>query len=112
LSARAESSSGSSHFAATLASTTHFIARHARSRAVRRPGTGVVRIHPIPRSPGSRHDLLRNPDARACLILEELGGYCALFDGTPYRPMLRTGGLLCTPDRDRWRSVHEALLGS
>jgi fructose-1,6-bisphosphatase/inositol monophosphatase family enzyme len=49
--------------------------------------------------------------AAGCLILEELGGYCALFDGTPYRPTLHTGGLLCAPDRDRWSRIHEALLG-
>ncbi|MGN6489338.1 MAG: inositol monophosphatase family protein [Devosia sp.] len=37
-----------------------------------------------------------------CLIAEEAGGYVARFDGSPYLPQHREGGLIITTDRDTW----------
>jgi fructose-1,6-bisphosphatase/inositol monophosphatase family enzyme len=37
-----------------------------------------------------------------CLISEEAGGYVARFDGSPYLPQHREGGLLIATDRDNW----------
>jgi fructose-1,6-bisphosphatase/inositol monophosphatase family enzyme len=37
-----------------------------------------------------------------CLIAEEAGGYAARFDGSPYRPEHREGGLIITTDRNNW----------
>jgi len=37
-----------------------------------------------------------------CLIAEEAGGYVARFDGSPYRPEHREGGLIIAPDRNTW----------
>lgn len=45
------------------------------------------------------------------LLHQEAGGYSAHLDGSPYRPSNTTGGLLCTPDRDSWLLVREALYG-
>ena len=36
------------------------------------------------------------------LISQEAGGYAARFDGSPYLPIHRGGGLLVAPDRDTW----------
>ncbi len=30
------------------------------------------------------------------------GGYSARYDGSPYSPLHRAGGLLCTPDEESW----------
>lgn len=48
--------------------------------------------------------------AAGCLVVEELGGVCALLDGTRYRPTLHAGGLMCAPDRATWDQLHDALL--
>lgn len=45
------------------------------------------------------------------LIHREAGGFSAHYDGTPYRPTQRTGGLLYAPDEASWHAVREALLG-
>ena len=37
-----------------------------------------------------------------CLISAEAGGYVARFDGSPYLPSHRDGGLLIASDRDTW----------
>lgn len=36
------------------------------------------------------------------LIVEEAGGYMARFDGSPYRPEHRSGGLIGAADRETW----------
>ena len=46
------------------------------------------------------------------LLHREAGGYCAHFDGTPYRSADRDGGLLYAPDRESWGALYETLLGS
>jgi fructose-1,6-bisphosphatase/inositol monophosphatase family enzyme len=43
------------------------------------------------------------------LLHREAGGYCAHFDGTPYRSTDRDGGLLYAPDRDSWLALYETL---
>ena len=37
-----------------------------------------------------------------CLISQEAGGYVARFDGSPYLPNHRDGGLIVATDRDAW----------
>ncbi len=44
------------------------------------------------------------------LLHREAGGYSARFDGSPYLPTHRDGGLICAPDRDSWEAVRHALL--
>ena len=44
------------------------------------------------------------------LLHREAGGYAARFDGSPYLPTHRDGGLICAPDRDSWEAVRHALL--
>ncbi len=44
------------------------------------------------------------------LLHREAGGFSARFDGTPYRPGLFTGGMICTPDKASYVSLREALL--
>jgi len=46
------------------------------------------------------------------LLHQEAGGYSAHFDGSPYRPANRSGGLILAADRASWEAVCEALLGS
>jgi fructose-1,6-bisphosphatase/inositol monophosphatase family enzyme len=50
--------------------------------------------------------------AAGWLIYREAGGYTAHFDGSPYRPVNRGGGLISAPDRESWQAVRDALLGS
>ena len=45
------------------------------------------------------------------LLHQEAGGYSAQFDGTPYRPTVTEGGLICTPDETSWHALHQAVLG-
>jgi fructose-1,6-bisphosphatase/inositol monophosphatase family enzyme len=49
--------------------------------------------------------------AAGWLIHREAGGYTAHFDGSPYRPENREGGLISAPDETSWRAVRDALLG-
>lgn len=46
------------------------------------------------------------------LMHQEAGGYCAHFDGTPYRPDDEEGGLLYAPDRDSWQALYDTLLAA
>jgi fructose-1,6-bisphosphatase/inositol monophosphatase family enzyme len=48
--------------------------------------------------------------AAGWLLHREAGGYSAHFDGTPYLPTHRTGGLICAPDRASWQAARDALL--
>ncbi len=48
--------------------------------------------------------------AAGWLIHREAGGYTAHFDGSPYRPVNRSGGLISAPDQQTWHAVREALL--
>jgi fructose-1,6-bisphosphatase/inositol monophosphatase family enzyme len=48
--------------------------------------------------------------AAGWLIHREAGGYTAHFDGSPYRPVDRGGGLISAPDKDSWQALREALL--
>ncbi|WP_134499153.1 inositol monophosphatase family protein [Microvirga pakistanensis] len=50
--------------------------------------------------------------AAGWLIHREAGGYTAHFDGSPYRPVDRGGGLISAPDRDSWQRLRDALLPS
>ncbi|MEN0075072.1 MAG: inositol monophosphatase family protein [Paracraurococcus sp.] len=50
--------------------------------------------------------------AAGWLLHREAGGHSAQFDGTPYRPMARSGGLICAPDAASWAAAREALLHS
>lgn len=49
--------------------------------------------------------------AAGWLLHREAGGFSAHYDGTPYRPVNRSGGLLYAPDEVSWRAAREALLG-
>ena len=44
------------------------------------------------------------------LLHREAGGFSAMFDGSPYRPTVHAGGLICAPDQESWRSLRAALL--
>lgn len=64
---------------------------------------------------GHCHILLYNKlmpwdHAAGWLLHREAGGYSAHFDGTPYRPTQRTGGLICAPDEASWHVAREGLL--
>lgn len=48
--------------------------------------------------------------APGVLLHAEAGGYSAMLDGSPYSPLIHSGGLICTPDRDSWFALREALL--
>jgi fructose-1,6-bisphosphatase/inositol monophosphatase family enzyme len=48
--------------------------------------------------------------AAGWLIHREAGGYTAHFDGSPYRPANRSGGLISAPDETSWRAVRDALI--
>ena len=49
--------------------------------------------------------------AAGWLLHREAGGYAAHFDGAPYKPTHRTGGLLYAPDAGSWHAARKALLG-
>jgi fructose-1,6-bisphosphatase/inositol monophosphatase family enzyme len=64
---------------------------------------------------GHCHVLLYNTlhpwdHAAGWLLHQEAGGYSAHFDGSPYRPTHRSGGLLLAPDRGSWEEIHRMLL--
>lgn len=44
-----------------------------------------------------------------CLISAEAGGYVARFDGSPYLPSHRGGGLLIASDRDTWNLLRSEV---
>jgi len=44
------------------------------------------------------------------LLHQEAGGYSARLDGSPYRPTVSDGGLICAPDRASWEAVRRTLL--
>lgn len=44
-----------------------------------------------------------------CLIAEEAGGYVARFDGSPYLPSHREGGLIIATDRDTWQLLRREI---
>ncbi len=48
--------------------------------------------------------------AAGWLIYREAGGYTAHFDGSPYDPTHRGGGLISAPDRESWQAIRDALL--
>lgn len=48
--------------------------------------------------------------AAGWLLHREAGGHGAHFDGSPYLPTNRTGGLLYAPDPEAWNAVRAALL--
>jgi len=61
---------------------------------------------------GIRRSGERPDSGRAALIglsadRPELPGW---FDGSPYTPLDTGDGLICTPDRESWRAVRDALL--
>ncbi|WP_245438577.1 inositol monophosphatase [Bradyrhizobium sp. SK17] len=48
--------------------------------------------------------------AAGWLLHREAGGYSAHFDGSPYRPVNLTGGLLCAPDEASWHAAQQVIL--
>ncbi len=44
------------------------------------------------------------------LLHQEAGGYSARFDGSPYRPGIVDGGLICTPDHASFEAFQTAVL--
>ncbi len=44
------------------------------------------------------------------LLHREAGGYAARLDGSPYRPTITDGGLICAPDQASWQCLRDALL--
>ena len=48
--------------------------------------------------------------AAGWLLHREAGGYSAHFDGSPYKPVNLTGGLLCAPDEASWHAAKQAIL--
>ena len=50
--------------------------------------------------------------AAGWLLHHEAGGYSAHFDGSDYRPVHTTGGLICAPDRDSWQAARDCLFGN
>ena len=64
---------------------------------------------------GHLHGLVYNrlmpwDHAPGWLLHREAGGYAAQFDGRPYSPLVRAGGLLCAPDRASWDELRSALI--
>ena len=64
---------------------------------------------------GHCHVLLYNKlhpwdHAAGWLLHQEAGGYSAHFDGSPYKPTHRDGGLLIAPDKASWEEVRKLLL--
>jgi fructose-1,6-bisphosphatase/inositol monophosphatase family enzyme len=49
--------------------------------------------------------------AAGVLIHRQAGGYAAKFDGAPWLPSDRAGGLILAPDQASWLALHEALIG-
>jgi fructose-1,6-bisphosphatase/inositol monophosphatase family enzyme len=47
--------------------------------------------------------------AAGWLLHREAGGYSAHFDGSPYRPVDLTGGLICAPNQESWALARQAL---
>lgn len=43
------------------------------------------------------------------LISQEAGGYAARFDGSPYLPSHRSGGLILAPDRETWNLLRREV---
>ena len=39
----------------------------------------------------------------------EAGGYAAMSTGEPYTPLLQSGVLIATPDRQSWEAVRRIL---
>jgi fructose-1,6-bisphosphatase/inositol monophosphatase family enzyme len=48
--------------------------------------------------------------AAGWLLHREAGGHSASFDGQPYSPMRRGGGLICAPDTASWGEARAKLL--
>jgi len=48
--------------------------------------------------------------AAGWLLHREAGGYSAHFDGSPYKPVNHSGGLLCAPDEASWHAARQAIL--
>jgi fructose-1,6-bisphosphatase/inositol monophosphatase family enzyme len=48
--------------------------------------------------------------AAGWLLHREAGGYSAHFDGSPYKPVNLSGGLLCAPDQESWNAARQAIL--
>jgi fructose-1,6-bisphosphatase/inositol monophosphatase family enzyme len=49
--------------------------------------------------------------AAGVLIHAEAGGFSARPDGTPYSPLVHSGGLVCAPDRASWEAAVGHLFG-
>lgn len=44
------------------------------------------------------------------LMVEEAGGYLTKWDGTPYTPQTKTGGIVAVTEKDNWQPLHDLLL--
>lgn len=60
---------------------------------------------------GFYNNLLPWDHAAGWLLHREAGGYGAHFDGSPYKPTHRSGGLLYAPDAGSWHAARRALMG-
>jgi fructose-1,6-bisphosphatase/inositol monophosphatase family enzyme len=56
------------------------------------------------------HRLLPWDHAPGWLLHREAGGFSARFDGTPYTPAERAGGLICTSDEASFLALRQTLL--
>jgi fructose-1,6-bisphosphatase/inositol monophosphatase family enzyme len=55
------------------------------------------------------HRLMPWDHAPGWLLHREAGGFSARFDGSPYRPGVTGGGLICTPDEESWQALRTVL---
>ena len=50
--------------------------------------------------------------AAGWLLHREAGGFSAHFDGSEYKPVHTSGGLICAPDQTSWRIARNCLFDS
>lgn len=55
------------------------------------------------------HRLMPWDHLAGALMMAEAGAYLARFDGSPYRPEHREGGLLVAPDAESWRALRDEV---
>jgi len=63
---------------------------------------------------GNAHFLMYNKltpwdHSAGSLMIQESGGHIARFDGTPFAPHHRSGGLLAAPDRESWQELRQQV---
>ncbi len=58
------------------------------------------------------HRLMPWDHAAGVLIVEEAGGHVAISDGSPYRPDMTTGRMVCATDPATWQTVCDRLFST